>query len=302
MELSNLLIVIGMLTLAIIGYILFKDKIGSVRDAADLKLTKAADMLSIKSSSSGKVIDDYDFYKMTPKEKLLCVIIAAIFIVAVGMVFYRNIYVAVIFTPLALFYPRIKLKSIIKKRKEKLLYQFKESLYLLSSSLSAGKSVESAIYDAINDLESLLSKHDNLISAEYKHIAARLSMNQTIEEVMTDFAARSKAEDIANFADVFVVTKRTGGNLIEAIKNSVKVIAEKIEFKKELNTMLAQKKFEQKLLSIIPVGMILLLSWTAPDYMEPVFTTLIGRIVMTVAVAILIVSYFISKKIMDIEV
>ncbi|MCD5401723.1 type II secretion system F family protein [candidate division NPL-UPA2 bacterium] len=302
MELSGWLLIVGLLVAAIITYIMFADKIKNAKKADKSKLTKALDSLATKGNPGGEIIEDYNFYEMAFKEKLLNIMLAASCIIVVGMIFYRNIYLAVFFTPLALLYPKIKLKSIIKKRKEMLLIQFKEALYLVSSSLAAGKSVESAFCEAIEDLMSLFSSEDTLIIVEFKYIAAKLAMNETIEEIFIDFAARSKVEDIANFADIFVVSKRTGGNLVEAIKNSVKVIAEKIEFKQELNTMLAQKKFEQKLLNVIPIGMILLLSWMSPDYMEPVFTTVLGRIAMTVAVAILLVSYFISKKIMDIEV
>lgn len=302
MRLSVWLIIFGIFVLVAIIYLLFADRLKRFNVKASSAVIDSRAVFSLKDAQDARIIDDYNVYRMSFKEKLINIILAAMFIIAVGLVFYRNIYLSVLFTPLALFYPKIKLKSIIKKRKERLLLQFKEALYLISSSLSAGKSVESAMSDTVKDLESLLSKQENYIIREFKYITSQLALNQNIEEVMTDFAHRSKVEDIANFADVFVVSKRTGGNLIEAIKNSVKVIAEKIEFKQELNTMLAQKKFEQKLLSIIPVVLVLLLTWTAPDYMEPVFTTFIGRVVMTVAVAILIFAYFISKKIMEIEI
>ncbi|MBN4056579.1 MAG: pilus assembly protein TadB [Alkaliphilus sp.] len=239
---------------------------------------------------------------MNVLEKAVSVLIAAICIYVTGIIFYRSMYFALLITPLAFLYPERRKKAIIKERKKMLTLQFKEALYSISSSLSAGKSVENAFFSTLSDQQMLNLKKDTLIIIELKHILTKLAMNQTIEEALGDFAKRSNVEEIKDFADVFIICKRTGGNLIEAIKNSSKIISTKIEFRQELNNLLAQKKFEQKLLSIIPVFMILLLSWVANDYMSPIFTTTVGKIVMTIALALIALGNIISKKIIDIEV
>ena len=53
---------------------------------------------------------------------------------------------------------------------------------------------------------------------------------------------------------------------------------------------------------IMPVAMVFVLSATAADYMVPVFTTIVGRIMMTIAIAIFIGAYFVGSKIMRIEI
>jgi tight adherence protein B len=87
---------------------------------------------------------DYNEYKMTRKEKGLYIIIAVTVIYLTGFVFFRSHIISSILCPLAIFYPRLKVKDIIAKRKIELNNQFKDMLYSLSSSLSAGKSVEGA--------------------------------------------------------------------------------------------------------------------------------------------------------------
>ena len=52
----------------------------------------------------------------------------------------------------------------------------------------------------------------------------------------------------------------------------------------------------------MPIVMIVILSLTTEDYMQPLFNTILGRLVMTVAIIIMAVGYFISQKIMDIKV
>ncbi len=127
-------------------------------------------------------------------------------------------------------------------------------------------------------------------------------MNETVEAVLSDFARRARIEDVENFSDVFQLCKRTGGNIVEVVRNTSGIISDKIEIRQEIDMLLAQRKFEQKVLNVVPVAMIVLLSASAADYMEPVFTTAVGRLVMTAAIGLLAAAWFLSRRIMDIKV
>ena len=73
-------------------------------------------------------------------------------------------------------------------------------------------------------------------------------MNENIESILKDFAERSGIEEIQHFADVFGF-KRTGGNLVEIIRTTTRMISERIEIKQEIETSLAAKRQEQRILS-----------------------------------------------------
>lgn len=245
---------------------------------------------------------DYDCYCMTFKERVFYILTAALFIFAIAFVFYRNTVISLLLCPAALIYPSVKTKELIKKRKTELNIQFKDMLYSLASSLSAGKSMELAFREVLKDLSILYPDPGTYIIREVSYIIRRLEMNETIETVLADFAGRSHIEDVESFADVLQTCKRTGGNIIEIIRNTSNVINDKIEIKQEIEIMLAERKFERRVLNVLPVLMIILLSVSAGDYMYPVFHTAVGRLVMTAAIVLLAAAYFIAAKIMDIEV
>lgn len=247
-------------------------------------------------------IIDYDIYIMTKKEKMLYISIAALIIFVVAYIFYRSIIFSLLLTPLAFFYPKIKTKEIIAKRKNDLNIQFKDMLYSLSSSISAGKSVESAMSDVLKDLSLIYPDKNTYIVIETELILRKISTNEPIENAFADLAKRSHLEDFENFSDVFQACKRSGGNIIEIIRNTSNIISDKIEITQEIETMLTERKLESKVLNLFPIGIVLMLSLCANDYMEPVFSTMQGKIAMTVAIGMFIVSYFVSKKIMDINV
>jgi len=81
------------------------------------------------------------------------------------------------------------------------------------------------------------------------------------------------------------------------------MITDKIETKNEIETLITAKKFESRILCCTPIAMVAVLSSTSPDYMAPVFQWPgIGPLVMTVAVVMFVVAFFVGEKIMNIEV
>lgn len=245
---------------------------------------------------------DYSKYTMVTWERVIYTVSAAAVIYAVAFIFYRNCFISAILMPLAFLYPRIKTMDIIKRRKKELNLQFKDMLYSLSSSLTSGKSVESAFRDVLRDLAVMYPDPGTFIIMEMEYMVRRLEMNETVESVLMDFAKRACLEDLDNFVDVFTICKRTGGNIIEVIKNTSAIINDRIEVCQEIDTMLAERKFEQKVLNIVPLGMIILLSVSAEDYMKPVFDTMAGKLVMSISIALLAAAYYISKRITDFKI
>lgn len=245
---------------------------------------------------------DYDVYIMSTKERIFYIILAAAVIFTVGMIFYHRPILAGILALASLFFPRIRTKQLIAKRKRELSIQFKELLYALSSSMSAGRSLESAFQDALRDLEILYPDPSTPIMQEVTYILRCLSMNMVVEDAITQFADRAHIEDIKNFADVIRICKRSGGNLIEVIRSTSQMITDKIETKNEIETIITAKKFESRILSCTPIVMVAVLSAASPEYMAPVFEQPIGALVMTIAAILFVVAFFVGEKIMDIEV
>ncbi len=241
-------------------------------------------------------------YCMTVKESLWSLLYAAAIIFAVGYLFYRSILVAALLMPVALLYPGIKEEQLIRQRKRQLNLQFKEALHCISTSLVVGKSIENAFREAPGELLLLYPDESTTIIKELQKINRSLEMNMTIEESIMEFAKKTELEDVNYFAEVFIICKRTGGNLVEVVRNTSRIISEKQDFLQELELMLAQRRFEQRLLSVIPVFLIFVLSATSPDYMSPVFTTLAGRIAMTAAIGLFLLAFYIANKIIEIEV
>jgi tight adherence protein B len=239
---------------------------------------------------------------MSKNEQIFNTAIAAVVIFAVGMIFYQRIILALILALLSLKFPKIRTAQIIKSRKNMLNSQFKDLLYSLSSSMVAGRSLASAFSDAVNDMQVLYPDPDIPIMQETRYIVRQLEMGENVEEAIAQFAERAHLDDITNFADVIKTCNRSGGNLIDVVRNTSQIISDKIETKNEIEISISGKKFESRILCAMPIVMVLILSLSSPDYMSPVFHTIPGAFVMTVAVIMFVLAFFVGEKIMDIEV
>ena len=89
---------------------------------------------------------------------------------------------------------------------------------------------------------------------------------------------------------------------MEVMRSTSNTIGEKIEVKQEIETTISGRKYEFNFMMALPVIMILFLTVTSGEYMEPVFTQPAGRIAMTAAIGMFGISYLVGSKLMKISV
>lgn len=245
---------------------------------------------------------DYSVYYMKKAEYLVYLLLAAVAMFALGYIFYRSVIISVVVALLAFKYPPIRTKQIIAARRQKLNLQFKDMLYSLTSALGAGNSVERGMSLVLQDLERQYGNPDTLIIKELELIVSKLSLGQNIEDLFLDLAKRSGIEDIRTFAHIFEISKRTGGNLMQIMRQTSDIIMEKIETKQEMDTALAEKKMEQKVMAAAPLVLMVLLTQTTGDFMAPLFNTAGGRVVCTIALVMVVIGYLWGQKLTDIKI
>jgi len=192
-------------------------------------------------------------------------------------------------------------KEIHRKRKQELLNEFKDGMLAVSFSLNVGYSVENSFREALAELILLYGNKSDIV-IQFRNITYRIDMNENIEDVLDDFARKSNIEDILYFAEVFRYAKRSGGDLISIIRNTANTISEKIEAKNEIETVISGKQMEQKIMSIVPFGIIMYLKLSSPEFIEGLYGNVVGIVVMTVCLVLYILSYWLAQRIVRIEV
>ena len=122
------------------------------------------------------------------------------------------------------------------------------------------------------------------------------------EDLLVDFAARSKQEDIRNFVDVYRACRVTGGNMEKVIANASSVLMDKMTIEREIDALTSQKKFEGRLISVMPLLVVLFLNIFSPDYLAVMYETFEGRLIMTIALGGIAGAYRLMMKMTEIDV
>ena len=244
---------------------------------------------------------DYKVYKFSGKEMLIYGAEGLAIVAMIGFVFYRSFIAVVFLLPLIGFFLKYKKSQLKRKRKYELSMEFKEAIMGVNTSLTAGYSIENAFIEAGKDMARLYGE-DGLITKEFVYLTRALRANETLESILSDMAGRSGVEDIRDFADVFAAAKRSGGDLNRIIRRAADTISEKMDVKREIETITSSKSFENRIMEIVPFAIICYISLTSPDFIEGLYHNATGVIIMTVCLLIYAAGFVMAEKIVNIQI
>lgn len=218
----------------------------------------------------------------------------------IDYLFYRRLIVLPVLAPLPVLWLIHRLREEKKARLRQLNYDFREALSSLAVSLRAGSAVERAFSEAEANLRSVVGDHD--LTREFAYMNEQIRLKTPPEELMTELALRTGVEDLMDFAAVFSSVKRLGGSMVDIITKAARIISDKIDVEREIEAAVAAKSFEQKIMAAAPVFFILYLQLSSPGFLDVLYTSLFGALLMTGCLAIYAAAIILGKRIVTIEV
>jgi tight adherence protein B len=219
----------------------------------------------------------------------------------IGQIFYGSIGFSIVCGFLVfLLFEQYK-NHLQKQRTHLLRNQFSDLLYSLSASVATGRQLTIALQDAYTNL-GYVYKPNTPMMMELRYLNKSIAENRDSEELLlAGFAKRSGVEEIRNFVNVYLSCRETGGDINQVILNASEILMQKMSIERDLRVMISQKKFEGKIISTMPVLIIMFLNIASPGYLENLYCTLQGRLVMTVALIGILTAYKLTEKITNIE-
>lgn len=248
------------------------------------------------------MIRDYSVYEFSDREKLIYYTGGYLCISFTVYLFYHSIVIACPAGLLAYFaMPYIK-GYLAGKRLDALRMQFKDMLYSLSASVASGRQMEEALIEAGENL-SVIYSEDEPIMRELRHMRISIVENRESDRILlSDFASRSKNEDIEDFVQVYAICRDMGGDLEKVIAHTTEILTDKMNIEREIRAITAQKRTEGLMISLMPIAMLLMMNIFSYTYIEPLYTTAAGRILMTAALASMAFGMYLMQRISRIEI
>ena len=237
-------------------------------------------------------------YQWKKGEKVSATFLSVAVMGFLSFFFYRSAWVFPVLSPVGLFCFRRLHKKSMERYREELTTQFRECILAVATSLQAGYSAENAFVECENDMKMMYGENA-FICRELEMIRRGLNINITLEELLLDFAKRSGCEEIDQFAQIFSMAKRSGGNMAEIINSSASLIGKQIEQRQELRALLAGKRMELNIMKIMPFGILFYIGLSNPGYFNPLYHNFMGISVMTGCLVVYLGAFALGERVMN---
>lgn len=218
-----------------------------------------------------------------------------------AVLFYDSLLAVPFLSPLIWLWHRERGEARRKKEQTRLRKMFREWILLLSASLSAGYSVENAFRQSYRELQMMFPGGGPMLDA-LKDMLARSENNQGAETMLKEFAAAHPLPEIQSFVEVFCTAKSSGGSLNLVIRSTAGQMAQILDTRREIETMLSARSYEQKIMSVMPAAILLYLRIGSAEFLEGLYHCLPGAAVMTVCLTVYLAAYLLGKRLVKIEI
>ena len=123
-----------------------------------------------------------------------------------------------------------------------------------------------------------------------------------VRQLFQALGERSDSYDLDIVITAILVQRTVGGNLGEILDTVADTMRERIRIRGEIQTLTAQQKLTGIVIGLLPLGVGLLFSVMSPGYIDPLFTTVLGKVMLVVAVVLEVVGIMVIQRILNIEV
>ena len=172
---------------------------------------------------------------------------------------------------------------------------FPEAIDLLGRAVRAGHAFTTA-------LEMIGTEMAEPLAGEFRKLHEEQKFGLPLRDALLNLAERVPIVDVKFFVTAVMLQRETGGNLAEILDKLSYVIRERFKILRQVKVFTAQGRMTLAILMGLPPGLALLMMFTNPDFMGPLFTDPIGHFLVFVGVLMQTIGFFFIRKIIHIRV
>jgi tight adherence protein B len=115
-------------------------------------------------------------------------------------------------------------------------------------------------------------------------------------------ARRMESKDGEQVALVMRLQREAGGNTAEVLDRVAEVIRGRMELRRLVDVLTAQARISRWILTLLPVGVLLMLLMSGGDYLQPMLSSLVGKIALVFGAILVCIGSFWIKQISKMDV
>lgn len=227
-----------------------------------------------------------------PRKMIWASVIAGLLLAVVAGALFSPFWVVVAFLPPLIV--NLVVRGKARKTRNDFTEQLPENLDVLASALRAGHSLAGAM-GVVADEAPEPSKR------EFKRVVTDEALGIPLDEALEVTAKRMQSGDMDQVAVLALVQREAGGNTAEVLDQVTANIRGRMDIRRLVKVLTSQGKFSSWVISAVPVGVFLFLVLVNPAHLEPLFHQTVGQIASVCAIIMMILGFYIIRRIVSIE-
>ena len=180
--------------------------------------------------------------------------------------------------------PWYVIRRLALTRRQQIESQLADSMVTFSSAIKAGLSVAQA-------LDILAGQSPQPVSDEFRQIVGEYQMGKPLERTLTEAKERLKSDNFSLFAAALLASRKSGGRLNETVDRIAHSVLELQRLERKIMVETAQARRSAIYMAMVPVLLLGVYYFVDPVNTVLLFTTLPGQILLSIAVALVVIAY-----------
>ncbi|MFA7006173.1 MAG: type II secretion system F family protein, partial [Verrucomicrobiia bacterium] len=180
------------------------------------------------------------------------------------------------------------------KRQSDFDMQLPDALQLIVNSLRAGFSFNKA-------MEVASQSTTPPMSSDFGSGLREVSLGMSIEDALQSMARRAQSPEFDIVVSAYLIQREVGGNLAVIMEKVAETVRQRLRMRGELNVLTAQGRISGYVVGLLPIAVFGIVVVAAPDYLDPLIKTTMGRSALIFAVFWQMVGVMMIRSITNIK-
>lgn len=235
------------------------------------------------------------FLNVTPQEFVLIHIFITLAGAGLGAFFFGTWVGGPLGLVVGFMAPRVWLKRQWAARIQHINEQIEEAMIYMANSFKANPSLPEAMADVTTAMPAPISQELSVMLREYK-------LGTPLDDCLIRLQQRMPARNLELAISALLVGRTVGGDIPKILEDIGSTIRESYRLERVIDTQTAQGKMQAWVMGSMPAVVVSIFYLMDPELISPLFSTMIGYVVISVALVLNIIGVILILKIVNIRV
>jgi len=190
---------------------------------------------------------------------------------------------------------RVALSIRIGRRRAAFGEQLPDVLQLIAGSLQSGFSLPQAV-------DAVVREGSQPATGEFSRALAEARLGADLEDGLNRVADRMSSTDLRWTVMAIRIQREVGGNLAEVLRTVVGTMRERAFLRRQVSSLSSEGRLSAYVLIALPLLIGGWFFYSDPSYMKPLYTTLLGLVMLVGSAVLIVVGALWMRKLIKIEV